>query len=156
VNRGLGNPFQGWINAGRRLGLFLLLAGGSAALGFVIAWPLWLFATSERKAYTIFVLCLLGAAIVALAVRSAARRRRAAHQEGRPGRSALSVILAVVQFVIVLAGLWIESFLIARGLWIFSVLGLLVCASMLWALGVGRRAAKTRKAAALPAENRGE
>jgi hypothetical protein len=156
VNRRADNPFKGWIAAGRGIGFFLLLAGGSAALGFVIAWPLWLFATSERKAYTVFVLCLLGAGVVALLVRSAARRRRAARDQGGPRRTALSALITFVQVVVVVAGIWGEAVFIARGLWLFSVVGLLAWASIVWALGIGRRAAKTHKQAAVPAENKGE
>jgi hypothetical protein len=156
VNRRVDNPFKGWIAAGRGVGFFLLLAGGSAALGFVIAWPLWLFATSERKAYTVFVLCLLGAGIVALIVRSAARRRRAARDRGGPRRTALSALITLVQVVFAVTGLWAEAVFVARGLWLFAVVGLLAWASIVWALGIGRRAAKRRKQAAVPAENKGE
>ena len=150
------NPFKGWIAAGRAIGFFLMLAGGSAALGFLIAWPLWLFATSQRGAYTVFVVGLLVAGIAALVVRSATRRRRDARDPGRPRRSALAALLGVVQVLVVLSGLWGEAVLIARGLWLFAIAGVLAWASVVWALGIGRRAAKRRKRAALRAENNGE
>ena len=156
MNRRLRNSLQGPVEAGRRVALFLLLAGGSAALGFVIAWPLWLFATSERQAYTIFVLCLVGVGIVALVARSVARRRRAARDRGGPRRSALSVLLTTVQVVVVLAGIWAEAAFIARGFVLVSVAGLVVWAAILLALGMGRRAAKRRKRPAIPAENKSE
>ena len=156
MNRALRGSLRGLVEAGRRIGLFLLLAGGSAALGFVIAWPLWLFATSQRKAYTVFVLCLIGAGIVTLVARGTMRRRRAARDGGGPLRAALSVFLTILQVVVVLAGIWAEAVFIARGLWLFAVIGFLAWACTVWALGMGRRAAKRRKQPAIPAENRDE
>jgi hypothetical protein len=156
VNRGLRNSLQGPRDVGRGIALFLLLVGGSAALGFVIAWPLWLFATSARTAYTVFVLCLVGAGIVALVARNVARRRRAARDRGAPRRAALSVLVTIIQVVVVLAGLWAEAAFVVRGFWVMSVAGLLVWGAILWALGMARRAAKRRKQPAIPAENKGE
>jgi len=150
------SPFKGWIAAGRGIGFFLLLAGGSAALGFAIAWPLWLFATSQRSAYTVFVLCLLAAGLIALVTRRITRRRRDGTDPGRPRRSAISALLGVLQVLIVLSGLWGEAVLVARGLWLFAIVGLIAWAAIVWALGIGRRAANRRKRAAIPAENSGE
>jgi hypothetical protein len=148
--------FNGWIGAGRGIGFFLLLVAGSGALGFAIAWPLWLFATSQRTAYTVFVLCVVGGGVVALLVRGAARRRRAARDSGGPRRSAFAALLAFVQVVVVLAGLWAEGVFITRGIWVFAIVGLPVWASIVWALGIARRALKARKRGAVPAENKGE
>jgi hypothetical protein len=148
--------FTGWIEAGRGVGFFLLLAGGSGALGFAIAWPLWLFATSQRTAYTIFVLCLVAAGIGVLAARNGMRRRRAARDRGAPRRSVVAALIAFVQVVVVLAGLWAEAAFIARGFWFFAVVGLPVWASIVWALGIARGALKKRKQAAVPAENKNE
>jgi len=156
VSRSARSLFKGWIQAGRGIGFFVLLVGGCGVLGFAIAWPLWFFATSQHTAYTIFVLCLVAAGIVALAARGAARRRRAARDSGGPRRSALATLLAVVQVVIVLAGLWAEAVLIVRRIWLFAAVALLAWAAVVWALGIARRAAKARKQAAVPAENKGE
>ena len=156
MNRAVRRSFGGWIDAVTKVGFFLLLAGGSAALGFAIAWPLWLFATSQRKAYTIFVLCLVGAGTVALVARGVARRRRAARDRGVPRRAAFSAFLAAIQVVVVLAGLWAEAALIARGLWLFSAVGFLLWAAIVWVMGIGRRALKKRKRPAIPAENKDE
>jgi hypothetical protein len=156
VSRGVKGLFSGWIEAGRGVGFFLLLAGGSGVLGFAIAWPLWFFATSQRTAYTIFVLCAAGVGIIVLAARGAARRRRAARDRGAPRGSVAAVLIALVQAVVVLAGLWSEAVFIARRFWPLAVVGLLAWAAIVWALGVARRALKKRKQAAVPAENKDE
>ena len=71
-----------WFEAGRRIGFLLVLVAGSAALGLLISWPLWFFATSARQAYTITVLVLAGAGVVFLVVRSASRSRGATRDPG--------------------------------------------------------------------------
>jgi hypothetical protein len=156
VKDGLRAAFSGWIEAGRKIGFFLLLAAGSAGLGFLIAWPLWLFATTARSAYTIAVLAAGGAGILVLVVRAARRRRRSVRDPGTPARSALSVLLAVVTWVIGLAGVYLAAALFIRGLWIVGAAVAAVWAGLLWLLARARRAVKVRKVRPVPAENGSE
>ncbi len=73
-----------WVEAGRKVGFLLVLVAGSAALGLLISWPLWLFATSARGAYSITVLGLAGAGILYLVV---AVRAEEPHNHERPGQA---------------------------------------------------------------------
>lgn len=145
-----------WIEAARTLGFFLLLVAGSAALGLAIAWPLWLFATSQKRLFTLCLLCLLAAAILLLAVRAVVRRRHATRDPGRPGRTVLSVILGILLGMSVPVGAYVTAVLLFRGLWILAIPAVLIWLAFLWLLGFLRRAAKFRKQRAIPAENRGE
>jgi len=155
LSRGLRRRFSVWLEAGRSAGFAVLLVAGSAALGLVIALPLWLFATSAREAYTITVLALGGAAIVYLVVRSVVRSRSAPRDPSRQGRSALVGIVTVLIVVVGLAGIYLAAALLARGYWILGTAALVVWAGLLWLLGRARGAARNRKARAVPAENKG-
>jgi len=48
---------------------FILIMLACLAAAFIIVWPLWKFATTNAKAYTITVLCLLALWIIFLIVR---------------------------------------------------------------------------------------
>jgi hypothetical protein len=145
-----------WTEAARTFGFFLLLVAGSAALGMAIAWPLWLFATSRKRLFTLCVLCLLAAVILLLAVRAVVRRRHARQDPGRPTRTVLSVILGILLGIAVPAGAYMTAVLLFRGLWILAVPAVPIWLALLWLLGFLRRKAKFRKQRAIPAENRGE
>jgi hypothetical protein len=156
VKQGFQKTLSRWIEGARRVGFFLLLLAGSAALGILIAWPLWYFATTARNEYTIFVLALAGAAIVFLAVRGGIRRRKAARDSGVPRRSVLAVLLSVVMVVIGCAGLYAAAALFSRRLWIIGSADVAVWAALLWLMGRARAAAKSRKVRRIPAENGSE
>lgn len=155
TRRGFGRRLSAWIEAGRKAGFLVILVAGSAALGLIIALPLWLFATSAREAYTVVVLVSAAAGVVYLVVRSVARRRAAVRDSGRPRRSALAGFLTALMAVIGAAGLYAAAALLARGNWILGSLDLVLWAGILWLLGRGRRAARDRKARPVPAENKG-
>jgi hypothetical protein len=156
VKGGLRKGLESWLEAGRKIGILVLLLAGSCALGFAIAWPLWLFATSQREAFTIFALLLAGSGISALAIRAALKRRTAIRDPGKPRRTALSVLLTILLTLFAFGGAYVEAALLFRGLWILGILGLLLWAGVLWALGFARRLAKGHKERPIPAENRGE
>jgi membrane protein implicated in regulation of membrane protease activity len=150
-----------WIDAARGLGLALILVGGSAALGLIIAWPLWLLATHEGRIYTILVLALAGSGILFLIVRAALRRRNEPHDPGKARRTPLSLLLSVFIVFFACCGAYAESVLVFSGLWTYALLTLPVLACILWLLGLARRAvkaraAKKRKEPRPPAENRDE
>jgi hypothetical protein len=155
----LQKALSAWREAGRKVGFFLLLAAGSAATGFAIAWPLWLFATAQRELYTIFALCLAVGGIVAAIVRAALRSRGATRDAGKPRRSALSVILAIFQAIVAVAGLYLETALLYRGLWIIAGITLVLWGALLWLLGLARRAVRSHgdsqshKEPGIPAEH---
>jgi hypothetical protein len=142
-----------WFEAGRRIGFLVVLVAGSAALGLLISWPLWFFATSARQAYTITVLVLAGAGIVFLVVRSVSRRRGAIRDPGRPRRTVLSALLTLLMVLVGFGGVYLGAAVLVRGLWVVGVADLAAWALLLWALGRARSAAKKPKVRSVPAEN---
>ncbi|MGA2381642.1 MAG: hypothetical protein ABSG85_20275 [Spirochaetia bacterium] len=156
MKNGLRKAIAAWIEGGRKVGFLLLLVAGSAGLGFLIAWPLWLFATTARQAYTITVLALIVGGIIFLAVRAAQRRRKAVRDAGKPRRTLLSGLLAVLMVIVGVAGVYLAAALIVRGLWIIGAGVVALWAGLLWLIGQARGAAKARKVRPLPAENGSE
>lgn len=144
---------EGWLEALRKIGFFILLVAGSACFGFVVAWPLWLFATTQRQAYTIFAFSLAGGGILVLAVRRFIRVRRSPRDPGKPRRTVLSVLLTILLTIVAVAGGYIAAVLLYRGLWILAGPALAVWAGLLWALAWARRVSNTHKARQNPAEN---
>ena len=147
---------ESWLEAARKIGFLILLLAGSALFGFGVAWPLWLFATSQREAYTIFALCLAGGGVLALTVRGIIRRRDTPRNPGTPRRTILSVLLTILLSVTALAGGYLTAVLLFRGLWILAIPALLLWCGLLWLLGFARRASKKRMEHQKPAENMGE
>ncbi len=145
---GLARMRAAWIEAGRRVGFVLLIVAGSAALGFLIAWPLWLFATSDRVAYTWVVIGLAAAGAVFLAVRAVIRRRGTG-----PRHAALSGFLTTLSVIVACVGLYSTLVLAVRRLWILALADLALWAGLWWLLGRARAAAKGRKEPRVPAEN---
>jgi small-conductance mechanosensitive channel len=156
VRGGLQKRLESWLEALRKVGFLILLLAGSAVFGFAIAWPLWLFATSQRQAYTIFAFCVAGGGLLALAVRRFIRHRASARDPGRPRRTVLSVILTILLTIVALAGGYVAAVLLYRGMWILAVPALAVWVVLLWALGFARRASKRHKEGLNPAENGSE
>ena len=144
---------ESWVEAFKKIGFFILLVAGSACFGFAIAWPLWLFATSQRQAYTAFAFCLAGGGLVALAVRRFIRLRKTARDPGKPRRTILSVFLTILLTIIAVAGVYVAAVLLYRGLWILAAPELVVWAGLLWALAYARRASTRHNERANPAEN---
>jgi hypothetical protein len=150
-----------WVEAGRKVGFLLVLVAGSAALGLLISWPLWLFATSARAAYSITVLGLAGAGIVYLIFRSIRRSRTTTRDPGKPRRTFLSVLLTVLMVLVGFSGAYLAAAFLARGLWIFGAADLAALGLLQWALGrarisAKRGSAKNRKVRPVPAENGSE
>jgi cytochrome c biogenesis protein CcdA len=156
VKKELRQSIAAWIEGGRKVGFFFALVAGSAALGFLIAWPLWLFATSARHAYTLTVLALAGAGVVYLVVRAAHRRSNAVRDAGRPPRTLLSMLLGALSVVVGLAGVYLAIAFILRRQWILLAAAIVLSATLLWLLGHARGAAKARKVRLVSAEHRTE
>lgn len=142
-----------WLQAAGKIGFLLVLAAGSAALGFLISWPLWLFATSARQVYTVTVLALAGAGSVALIVRSALRSRAAARDPGKQRRTFLTALLTFLMVIVGFSGAYLAAAFLARGLWIIGAVDIAAWGLLLWALGRARNAAKSPKVRTVPAEN---
>ncbi len=136
---------RAWGELVQKLGLFILLIAGSAAVGAAIAWPLWYFATSARRAYTAFALILAGCGIVYAVARSVTRRRRMPQEAAVRRASGLSSLLGLLQVLILLCGLYLAALLFFHGIWIFAVPLLLVCVGLLVLLGLARRAVKASR-----------
>jgi hypothetical protein len=145
-----GSPGEGWGERLRAVGFLVAMAGGSAALGFAIAWPLWFFATSHRQAYTIFALSLAAAALVFGIVRSLARRRRDPRSRAKPRLGAAALAVSLVRGIIFVAGLYLLLAFVFRGLWLLALPGALLWAAIVWLLSRLRRVLHRAK---VPADN---
>jgi len=149
VSGGLRSVVRAWVQLAQKLGFFVLLVAGSAAVGAAIAWPLWFFATSARGAYTAFALILAAGGIAFAVVRAVLRAQRAPREsEGRPRRSALSGLIGVLQVLILLGGLYIAAVFFFHGIWLIAVPVLLMGLGLPLLLGLLRRAVKASRAAA--------
>jgi hypothetical protein len=149
--------FARWVEAGRTVGFFLLLVLGSAACGLAVAWPLWLFATTQRRGFTITVVVVAAAGLLTAVVRAILRRRRSRREAGSPLAAFLSVLLTVMLVVIVPSGAYVAAAMIFRGFPVaFTVIAIAAWVGLLWLLGRLRRRTKTRKKGAEPAENGSE
>jgi len=144
---------ESWLEAVRKIGFFIVLVAGSACFGFAIAWPLWLFATTQRQAYTILAFCLAAGGLLALAVRRFIRLRKSARDPRKPRRTILSVVLAILLTIVAAAGGYVAAVLLYRGLWILAAPALVIWAGLLWALAYARRASNRHKERQNPAEN---
>ena len=142
-----------WLEAGRKIGFLLVLVAGSAALGLLISWPLWLFATSAREVYTVTFLALAGVGVVSLIARSVRRNRRATRDPGKPRRTFLSLLLTVLMVIVGFGGAYLAAAFLARGFWTIGAIAVATWGLLLWALGRARNAAKHSKARTIPAEN---
>jgi Flp pilus assembly protein TadB len=140
VSREIRSVVRAGADLARKLGLFVLLVAGSAAVGAAIAWPLWFFATSARSAYTAFALILAGCGIIFAAARAVIRKRRAPRDTAVPRRSGLFGFLGLLQALILLCGAYLACVLFFHGIWIFGVPLVLVCVGLLVVLGLARRA----------------
>ena len=145
----LGSVLRAWGEAVRKVGFLVLLLVGSAAAGFIIAWPLWYFATSAHAAYTAFALVLAACGIIFAIVRAILKGRNAPRETNGRRRSPLSSLLGALQTVILLCGLYLGAALFYRGMWIFAVPLLLVCFGLLMILGLVRRRAKASRVASI-------
>ncbi|MBP7095786.1 MAG: hypothetical protein KBC36_06820 [Spirochaetia bacterium] len=77
ASEALGKVARGYLAAlrtGAGLAIAVVLAGCLSAL---VAWPLWLAATSNPRAYALSIMVLAGAALVLASARSRAAARRA-------------------------------------------------------------------------------
>jgi hypothetical protein len=142
-----------WVEAGRGIGFFLLLLAGTGLLGFCISWPLWMFSTREPGAYTLTVLSLAGACIVFLIARAFLRKHRAVEDLSKPRVTLVTALLTLLMVLVGITGAFAAIALLARRMWIWGMLDILVWVGILWLLGRARGFAKTRKAVSIPAEN---
>jgi hypothetical protein len=118
----LGRILKGYLGVLRGVGFFLGLLAASAALGALVAWPLWRFATASRPAYSWFALACMAAGLAAFGVRAALRRGKGAAQPRRGRPRALMGLALVLLFA---AGLCGVLLLAARGLPYLAVPALL-------------------------------
>jgi small-conductance mechanosensitive channel len=150
---GFRRSLAAWGEAAWKIGFFLGLLAGSATLGFLIAWPLWFLATSAKHAYTLGMLTLASACLLAIVIRAIIRGRRARRDSGHPLKFALALVLAFLIVCSTLGGAYTLLVLILRGIWIFAVPGALLWLGLLWLLARARGALNPRKQRRIPAEN---
>ena len=131
---------RGYLGILKSVGFILALLSASAGFGFLVSWPLWLFATSKPAAFSLCVLGAFAAGIAYLCVRSAlrGRARRARH----PLLSALFIVCWLVLF---LGGAYTVLILAFRGMYLaaFPLL-----AALLLALGYLASALQGKKGSA--------
>jgi hypothetical protein len=138
----LSRILRGYREIGARAGFLVLLVALSAALGALIALPLWLFATTSPRAYTAAVLAAAAAAAGAALVRRALRN---GISWPRAAAMALALLLGLAKAVLLLAGLYAAAVFAARRLFLPAAAGALVfLAAAAW-IGFGVRAGTPRK-----------
>ena len=138
----LSRVLRGYREIGARTGFLVLLVVLSAALGALIALPLWLFATTSPRAYTAAVLAAAAAAAGAAIDR---RALRDGISWPRAAAKALAVLLGLVKAVLLLAGLYAAAAFAARRLFLPAAAGALVfLAAAAW-IGCGVHAGMPRK-----------
>lgn len=118
----LSRMFRGYREIGSRAGFLGLLVVLSAALGALIALPLWLFATSSPREYTAAVLAAAAAAAVTAVTR---RVIRSGIGWPRLAAKALAVLLGIAKAVLLLAGLYAAAAFAARGRFVPAAAGAL-------------------------------
>ena len=138
----LSRVLRGYREIGARAGFLALLVVLSAALGALIALPLWLFATSSPRAYTAAVLAVTAAAAGAALVRKALRN---GISWPRAAAKALAILLGFAKAVLLLAGLYAAAAFAARRLYLPAAAGALVFLAAATWIGYGVRAGTPRK-----------
>ena len=142
----LSRVLRGYREIGSRAGFLALLVVLSAALGALVALPLWLFATTSPRAYTAAVLAAAAVAAAAAVVR---RILRTGVSWPRAAAKALAVLLGLAKVILLLAGLYAAAAFAARRLYLPAAAGALVfLAAAAW-IGYGVR---VRRASARGAE----
>lgn len=130
---------RGYREIGRRTGIVVGLVAVSAALGGLIALPLWLFATASPRLYTAAVIAASCAGIAIAAVRrlvaSGARWRRAVP-------AALGVLLGIAKAVLLLAGAYAAAAFAAGRRFLLAALGLVVALAAAAWIGYGASAGR--------------
>jgi hypothetical protein len=112
---------RGYLGIFKAVGFILALLGASAGLGFLVAWPLWFFATSSRLAYSIFTTAVLCAGVAYFVFNKI--RRRQPRGYGRPGnRRPLGAAALILLWVVLLAaGAYLVILLALRGMYILAI-----------------------------------
>jgi MprA protease rhombosortase-interaction domain-containing protein len=135
------NILTGYLGVLKGVGFFLALVAVSSGLGFLVAWPLWKFATSSRVGYSWFALAAAAGGIVFLVVRAGVRRRTA--PPGPPSRRRrhplLRFALGLLWTIALVIGLYIVLLLAARGLYVAAVPCLAALLILVGYLAFGRR-----------------
>jgi hypothetical protein len=103
------NVFKGYAGLLKGLGFFAVLVGASAGLGFLAAWPLWIFATHSPAAYTVFCFVILAGGLVSIIVHAALKRR-----SGKRGLWA-SILTIGAWIALFALGLYGIIYLVSRG-----------------------------------------
>jgi hypothetical protein len=111
--------FKGYAGLFKGLGFLVVLVGASAGLGFIAAWPLWLFATRSRVAYTVFCFIALAGGLAYIIVRAALK--------GRKKGLLLSILAVAAWIALFFLGLYGIIYLVSRG----SVLAVVPVAALL-------------------------
>ena len=136
VARGYGGIF-------RAAGFAAVLIGASVGCGFVVAWPLWLLATTQRVVYSLLALCALGGGVVYLVVRRLTRGRRLPSAEHRPR---LRWLLTLAWIVVCAVGLYGVLLLVSRMLFVPAVVAMVCLVLILGYMAYAARVRPPRRA----------
>lgn len=130
---------RGYREIGRRALIVVGLVAVSAALGGLIALPLWLFATASPRLYTAAVIVAAGSGITIAAVRrlvvTGVRWRRAVP-------AALGVLLGIAKAALLLAGAYAAAAFAAGRRFLLAAAGLVVALAVAAWIGYGASAGK--------------
>jgi ethanolamine transporter EutH len=133
VFKGLGRSFQ-------NVGIFLGLAASIALIGLILAVPLWYFSSKFATGYTVFVLSLVAAGLLALLV------SRIIGLSKNPGalriyanKTILPILKKVAVVVASLGVIYGIVFLASRGQAVLAILAAVVWLLLLGFLKYGKR-----------------
>ena len=134
---------QGLGRSIRKIGAFLGLFGLIASIALIVAIPLWYFSSNFAAGYTVFVIALIAAALLAIGISRFLRLSR------EPGALRLYLnnrILPILKTAAVVvasaAVIYVIAILISRGQTVVSILTAVVWVLLLGFFKYGRRAKK--------------
>ena len=132
--RALASTYVGLL---RRLGSILAVLLMSAVASLLVVYPLWFFATRNRRAYTVTILVTLAIGVSVAVVSRVANRMRI--DRSYLSRRLLPWIRTAGTLVILLVGIYGAVWLYARGLYGAAVPLTLLLAAAVGLLGRARR-----------------
>ena len=135
---------SGYLNSGKSFLSVLLFIGMAALLCLGLIYPLWLFATSTPRGYTLFCGILFGAAALFAAVLRIIRRKQRPAPQGAPRKRIRNWIKGTGKFILSLGLIYLTVLLFGLRLFLAGGISLLVTLLVIgWFLYIPRTTASS-------------